>query len=135
MATAACPDKVGFVASTVQLFVCTNSSLSLPQASIYFHVRVCVFLQSGASVITPSFGYPVAKVVVLHTSVTVGSTKAGTTLQMVPVIVTWPNTVGLVTSTVHVFVCTNGKLSFPQASTYTQVLCWLLVQLAPSVMA
>src|SRR5215218_1635351 len=132
MATAACPDKVGFVASTVQLFVCTNSSLSLPQASIYFHVRVCVFLQSGASVIAPSFGYPVTSVAVPHASVTVGSTKAGTTLQMVPVIVTWPNTVGLVTSTVHVLGCTKSSLMLPQGSTYLQVRVCVFLQLGAS---
>ena len=69
----------------------------------------------------------------MQLSAGVGSTNAGCVLQTVPVIVAWPVTVGGVLSVVHVAVCTNGKLSLPQASMYIQVFVCELVQLVPTV--
>ena len=69
----------------------------------------------------------------MQLSAGVGSTNAGCVLQTVPVTVAVPVTVGGVLSVVHVAVCTNAKLSLPQASMYIQVLVCELVQLAPAV--
>ena len=65
----------------------------------------------------------------MQLSAGVGSTNAGCVLQTVPVTVAVPVTVGAVLSVVHVAVCTNGKLSLPQASMYIQVFVWVDVQL------
>src|SRR4029079_4031879 len=42
---AACPVTVGTSVSCVQVMVCTNGALSLPQSSTNIHVRVCVLVQ------------------------------------------------------------------------------------------
>ena len=129
---------IGGLTSTIQLFVCMNSAVWFPQASIYFQVRVCVFWQLAPSVTTPSLGYPETRETVLHASVTVGSTNAGTTLQILPVIVLCPDIEGGVLSTVHVTVLDVVAL-LPHASVAAKVrVCdlvhpLLLVVIAPSL--
>jgi hypothetical protein len=115
--TAACPVTVGAVLSVVHVAVCTNGTLSLPQASTYIQVLVWVDVQLVVEIVDVT-GYPVLMVMVpVQLSAAVGSTNAGCTLHCVPVTAACPVTVGAVLSVVHVAVCTNGTLSLPQAST------------------
>src|SRR5438132_4232806 len=80
----------GFTLSVVHVAVCTKGSLSLPQASMYIHVFVCVEVQLVV-VVVPTIGYPVLMVIApVQLSVTVGSIKAGCWLHTVPVRVALP---------------------------------------------
>jgi len=69
-------------------------------------------------------GYPVFREIAPQLSVTAGGTNAEEGfggLQPSEGIVVFPVSMGLVRSAVHVIVCTNGVLSFPQASTNIHV--------------
>src|SRR5205085_1627512 len=80
----AVPVTTGFTLSVVHVAVCTKGSLSLPHASTYIQVFVCVLVQLVV-VVVPTKGYPVLMVIApVQLSVAVGSTKAGCTLQVVP---------------------------------------------------
>src|SRR5919106_1683408 len=131
--TVACPLTVGGVLSVDHDAVCTNGVLSLPQASTYIHVLVCVDVQLVVEVVEV-IGYPLFMVIVpVQLSVAVGSMNAGCWLHCEPVTVACPLTVGGVLSVDHDAVCTKGVLSLPQASTYIHVLVCVDVQLVVEV--
>src|SRR5688572_33154980 len=113
---ATCPATTGFTRSVVQVAVCTNGSLSFPQTGRETHRYGCVDVQPVALTVLVC-GYPVLRVMVpVQLSVTVGSTNGGCWLHTVPVTAACPATTGFTRSVVQVAVCTNGSLSFPQAS-------------------
>src|SRR6476661_9450132 len=92
----------GFTLSVVHVAVCTKGSLSLPHASTYIQVLVCVLVQLVV-VVVPTIGYPVLMVIApVQLSVAAGSIKAGCWLHTVPVSVAVPVTTGLVLSTILV---------------------------------
>jgi hypothetical protein len=92
-------------------------------------VRVCVLVQFVVLTV-PSTGYPVFSAgAAVQLSAAVGAWKAGAVVHPVAVIVACPVTVGISVSCVQVIVCTNGALSLPHASTYTQVLDCVFTQL------